>query len=142
MPGKHHLRGFKIAKTNRLAATMVSICVSRCQENITYGGSKIAPKNRLAASRLVDNGLHCVVDARKHHLRGFKIAKKSARASRLVDNGLHCVVDARKTSLMGVPRPLSPSHPSLCVCVCVSVCELRIGGSLAGIAVAFLINGS
>ena len=80
----YHLRGFKIAKKNRLAAKAlwsITVAHSRCQENITYGGSTRSPKkNRLAASRLVDNRLHCVSRCRtgKHHLRGFKIAKKSA----------------------------------------------------------------
>ena len=60
---KTSLTGVQNSKKNRLAASRLVDdglhCVSRCQENITYGGSKYQ-KNRLAASRLVDDGLHCV----------------------------------------------------------------------------------
>ena len=78
-------------------------CVSRCQENITYGGSKQHTKNRLAATRLVDDGLHCVsIDARKTSLTGFKIAKKIGSPLRgswtMVSIAL---VDARKHHLRG-----------------------------------------
>ena len=61
-------------------------CVSRCQENITYGDSKQQKKNRLAATRLEQSVImDCFLWSPlrqqmpgKHHLRGF-IAKKSAR---------------------------------------------------------------
>ena len=58
---KTSLTGVQNSKKNRLAATMVSIAlVDARKTSLTGRGFKIAQKNRLAASRLVDNGLHCV----------------------------------------------------------------------------------
>ena len=108
MPGKHHLRGFKIAKKIgsplRGSWTMVSIALVDARKTSLTGVQNSNKKNRLAASRLVDDGLHCVSRCQqKHHLRGFKIAKKIGSPLRgswtMVSIAL---VDARKTSLMGV----------------------------------------
>ena len=80
----------KIGSPLRGSWTMVSIALVDAGKH-HLRGFKIAQKNRLAASRLVDDGLHCVMPG-KHHLREFKIAKKNRlAASRLVDDGLHCV---------------------------------------------------
>ena len=72
---------------------MVSIALVDARKTSLTGVQNSNNKNRLAASRLVDNGLHCVlVDARKTSLTGVQNSKKNRlAASRLVDDGLHCV---------------------------------------------------
>ena len=70
----------KIGSPLRGSWTMVSIALVDARKT-SLTGVQNNKKNRLAASRLVDDGLHCVSRSMpgKHHLRGFKIAKKSAR---------------------------------------------------------------
>ena len=79
-------------------------CVSRCQENITYGGSNLAHKKIGSPLRgswtMVSIAL---VDARKTSLTGVQNSQKIGSPLRgswtMVSIAL---VDARKTSLMGV----------------------------------------
>ena len=133
MPGKHHFRGFKIAKKigstmvsivlvdrktsltgvqnskkNRLAATILH-CVSRCQENITYGGSN-SPKKIGSPLRgswtMVSIAL---VDARKTSLTGVQNSKKIG--SPLRGSWTWSPIDARKTSLMGVQNSKKIGSP-------------------------------
>ena len=94
----------KIGSPLRGSWTMVSIALVDARKTSLTGVQNSTKKNRLAASRLVDDGLHCVSRCQeKHHLRGFKIAKKIGSPLRgswtMVSIAL---VDARKTSLTGV----------------------------------------
>ena len=61
MPGKHHLRGFKIAKKIgsplRGSWTMVSIALVDARKTSLMGVQN-SKKNRLAATRLVDDAPH------------------------------------------------------------------------------------
>ena len=108
MPGKHYLRGFKIAKKSarRFAARgrwSRIVLVDARKTSLTGVQNSLGEKKIGShASRLVDDGLHCVSRwPGKHHLRGFKIAKKIGSplrgSSTMVSIAL---VDARKTSLM------------------------------------------
>ena len=51
MPGKHHLRGFKIAK--KIGSWICDMCIDARKTSLT--GVQNSKKNRLAATRLVDD---------------------------------------------------------------------------------------
>ena len=98
-----HLRGFKIAKKNRLAATMVSIALVDARKTSLTGVQNSQKKigSPLRGSwTMVSIAL---VDARKISLTGVQNSKKIGSLLRgswtMVSIAL---VDARKTSLMGV----------------------------------------
>ena len=75
MPGKHHLRGFKIAKKNRLAATMVSIALVDARKTSLMGvqNSKKIGSPLRGSWTMVSIAL---VDARKTSLMGVQNSKK------------------------------------------------------------------
>ena len=152
LPGKHHLRGFKIRKKNRLAATrLVDMWyVHRCQENITYGGSnskKIG--SPLRGSWICD----MCIDARKTSLTGVQNSKKNRlAATRLVDDappwkkarsaaGMwgknlfffvmllprgKILISSAKYWFLGM-RILKSSNTTWQLCECVSVCFWKLG---------------
>ena len=67
----------KIGSPLRGSWTMVSIALVDARKT-SLTGVQNSKKNRLAASRLVDDGLHCVSRCQENidHLWGFKISKK------------------------------------------------------------------
>ena len=112
MPGKHHLRGFKITKKNRLAATMVSIALVDARKTSLTGVQNSTKKigSPLRGSwTMVSIAL---VDARKTSLTGVQNSKKIGSPLRgswtMVSIAL---VDARKTSLMGVQNSKKIGSP-------------------------------
>ena len=81
MPGKHHLRGFKIAKTIgsplRGSWTMVSIALVDARKTSLTGVQNSTKKSARRFARLVDDGLHCVSRCQENLFAGG--TKKSAR---------------------------------------------------------------
>ena len=101
----------KIGSPLRGSWTMVSIALVDARKT-SLTGVQNSKKNRLAASRLVDDGLHCVSRCRKTSLTGVQNSKKIGSPLRgswtMVSIAL---VDARKTSLMGVQNSKKIGSP-------------------------------
>ena len=99
MPGNYHLRGFKIAKKIgsplRGSWTMVSIALVDARKISLTGVQNSKKKNRLAASRLVDNGLHCV-------------SRCQENITYLQQNGIEKLLHGLKTHKAAGPDGITP----------------------------------